>query len=354
MLTYFQARDFRCLKSVEIKLDPRFNLIFGQNASGKTSLLEAIAYLGRGRSYRGAPTEALIRGSAKEFLVFGKTVESKKTLTIGVKNGSGGLELSVNGDTKGGVASLVNAIPLQIIDPEIHNIVGGAPEKRRQYLDWVAFHVEQGYLGLWRRYKRSLKQRNAMLRSKAKHEEIRAWDKALAALGEEIDTIRQQVFVVLKPVLLKTASFLLKNPVFFDYDRGWQENKSLLDVFIANENRDSQYGTTHSGPHRADIKITHENKKAKGRVSRGEQKLLACATILSAVEVVQSTLDKKLLLLLDDPAAELDTKSLKRLMEKVFELKSQLIVTSIEPEADIFPQQPSLFHVERGKIHCAK
>ncbi len=354
MLTYFQAKDFRCLKSVEIELDPSFNLIFGQNASGKTSLLEAIAYLGRGRSYRGAPTEALIRNNAKEFLVFGKTIESKKNLTIGVKNGPGGLELSVNGDTKGGAASLVNAIPLQIIDPEIHNIVGGAPEKRRQYLDWVAFHVEQGYLSLWRRYKRSLKQRNAMLRGKAKHEEIRAWDKALAALGEEIDTIRQQVFVILEPALLKTASFLLKNPVFFDYDRGWQENKSLLDVFITNESRDSQYGTTHSGPHRADIKITHENKKAKGKVSRGEQKLLACATILSAVEVVQSALGKKLLLLLDDPAAELDTKSLKRLMEKVFELKSQLIVTSIEPEAGIFPQSPSMFHVERGKIYSTK
>ena len=81
MLTYFQAKDFRCLKSVEIKLDPRFNLIFGQNASGKTSLLEAIAYLGRGRSYRGAPTEALVRSSAKEFLVFGKTVELKKNKT---------------------------------------------------------------------------------------------------------------------------------------------------------------------------------------------------------------------------------------------------------------------------------
>ena len=98
---YFKCADFRCLKSAELELNPHYNLVYGPNASGQTSLLEAIAYLGRGRSFRGAATEDLTRYGAREFVLFGKLDTGSREATVGVKNGREGLEIHVDGIDKG-------------------------------------------------------------------------------------------------------------------------------------------------------------------------------------------------------------------------------------------------------------
>ena len=95
-LQAFKATDFRCLAAVELEPDPGFNLIYGDNASGKTSLLEAIGYLGRGRSFRGAPTQDLIRRGATEFVLFGNLLHDDHRSTLGAKNGPAGLQVSAD------------------------------------------------------------------------------------------------------------------------------------------------------------------------------------------------------------------------------------------------------------------
>ena len=122
------------------------NLITGANASGKTSLLEALAYLGRGKSFRGASTQDLVRHGEAGFLLFGEVADDSRTVPVGVRNGRDGLEVRVAGETAGGAAALAEALPLQLIDPEVHNLIAGGPEKRRRYIDWIAFHVEHGHL----------------------------------------------------------------------------------------------------------------------------------------------------------------------------------------------------------------
>ena len=141
------------------------NLIFGANASGKTSILEAVGYLGRGRSFRGANTRDLVRHGSDEFLVVGKANTGTRTVSIGVRNSRSGLEVHADGEKRSSAAALAEALPLQIIDPDIHDLVAGGPENRRRYIDWMAFHVEHGYLETWRRFRRALKQRNAALRA---------------------------------------------------------------------------------------------------------------------------------------------------------------------------------------------
>ena len=114
--------------------------------------------------------------------------------------------------------------------------------------------------------------------------------------------------------------------------------------------RDLQQGSTQSGPHRADVKISYNERQARKLVSRGQQKLLASAMVLGATQTAQAVLGRPLLLLLDDPAAELDGDSLQRLIAAVAGLKCQVIATSLNPETLVFPQQPALFHVERGRV----
>ncbi len=88
----FTAQNFRCLENIELDADPQYNLIYGRNASGKTSVLEAIAYLGRGKSFRGASTTDLIRHGEQEFVLFGQVEDGGRVAKVGVRNSHNGLE----------------------------------------------------------------------------------------------------------------------------------------------------------------------------------------------------------------------------------------------------------------------
>lgn len=347
-LQAIKCTDFRCLHALDLQPEPGYNLIYGANASGKTSILEAIAYLGRGRSFRGAAVSDLVRHGADEFVLFGQADIGPRTVSLGVRNSRSGLEIHVDGEKGCGAATLAESLPLQVIDPDVHNLVAGGPELRRRYLDWIAFHVEHGYLDTWRRFRRALKQRNASLRTGGSG--LASWDKELAEVGAEVHETRQRVVARVSANLEEIGKNLLEGPVSLDYQQGWSSERSLFEALQGSSEREQQTGSTQSGPHRADLKLGYDDHKAKKRVSRGQQKLLSCALVLAATDLVQDELEKPLLLLLDDPAAELDRNALGRLMSAVTALGSQVIATSLEPSEALFPEKPRLFHVEQGAL----
>ena len=346
----FSARDFRCLENIQFEADPGFNLIHGSNASGKTSILEALAYLGRGKSFRGAPVTSLVRHGEREFVLFGRVEDGGRTSNVGVRNSAEGLEVRVDGESGGGAAELASALPLQIIDPNVHDLVAGAPDQRRRYLDWVAFHVEHGYLTTWRRFRRALKQRNAALKSGEAAATIRGWNAEFVELATQIDVGRRLALEVATDALEEAGQEMLGNEVRFEYRPGWKEGLELLEVLEAGIERDLQQGSTQAGPHRADLRLIYDERQARKLVSRGQQKLLACAMVLAATETAQAALERPLLLLLDDPAAELDEDSLGRLMGRVANLGCQVIATSLQPEIGAFTRRAARFHVEHGVL----
>jgi len=346
----FTARDFRCLASIELEADPSYNLIYGANASGKTSVLEAVAYLGRGKSFRGAATSSLIRHGEREFVLFGHVDDAGRASSVGVRNSAEGLEVRIDGSSGGGAAALATALPLQVIDPDVHDLVAGAPEQRRRYLDWIAFHVEHGYLETWRRFRRALKQRNAALRTGAATATIHGWNTEFVALAVQIDAGRRMALEVATEGLEEAGRDLLGSEVGFEYRAGWKEDDDLLAALESGLERDLQQGSTQAGPHRADLKLTYDERQARKLVSRGQQKLLACAMVLAATETAQTALEQPLLLLLDDPAAELDAGSLGRLMRRVTDLGCQVIATSLQPDTALFADQATVFHVEQGAL----
>lgn len=347
----FSAKNFRCLENAELEADPHYNLIFGANASGKTSVLEAVAYLGRGKSFRGAPTTKLIRHGEREFILFGKVVEGGHVTSVGVRNSAVGLEVKIDGENGGGAAGLAQALPLQVIDPDVHNLVAGAPDERRRYLDWIAFHVEHGYLDCWRRFRRALKQRNAALRTGATAATIQGWNTEFCERAAAIDEGRRFALEIATDALQEAGQDLLGSEVRFDYRAGWNEEHELKELLAAGLERDRQQGSTQVGPHRGDLRLMYDERQARKLVSRGQQKLLACAMILAATETAQSALEKPLLLLLDDPAAELDAESLAALMRRVAALGCQVIATSLEADTPVFTDSAAMFHVERGSLH---
>lgn len=349
-LAHLKCTDFRCLESFEIDLDPRVNLIYGKNAAGKTSVLEAIGYLGRGRSFRGAGNKELIRHGAEEFLIVGRVETETGNTPLGVRNSKNGLEVHANGEKCYSASALAEILPLQIIDPDIHELVAGGPEGRRRFIDWVAFHVEHGYAKKWKKFRRVLKQRNAAIKEGKKPDALKSWDKEFISISEEVDLVRRNIVDIINSLLEELGDLLLEGPVELQYLPGWQGNKSLAEALAAAMERDLFLGSTQVGPHRADVDVMFKSRKARKLVSRGQQKLVSCSLVLAATEMVQTHLERPVLLLVDDPAAELDIYSVARLMVCIEHIGCQVIATALDNEPQIFSSSPKTFHVEHGLL----
>ena len=350
MIRRFKASNFRCIESAELTFEPGFNLIYGENASGKTSFLEALSYLGRGKSFRGASTSDLVRHGETEFVLFGEAEGTAGLHRIGVRNSREGLEVRVDGSGEGGAASLAAALPLQLIDPEVHNLVAGGPELRRRFLDWIAFHVEHDHLNTWRRFRRALKQRNAALKSRASASAMRSWNAEFIEISQALDTSRRRALEVALGTLEDYGRELLGTEIGFDYQRGWNREKTLGEILDEGLERELQQGTSQYGPHRADLRIRYDERQARKLVSRGQQKLLASAMVLAATDTAQAALERPLLLLIDDPAAELDRNALERLMASIAGLGCQVVATSLERDSLEVPPNAAVFHVEHGVL----
>ena len=163
-----------------------------------------------------------------------------------------------------------------------------------------------------------------------------------------LDASRRRSLELAVDSLMEFGLALLGTDLEFEYQQGWSKDKDLGLVLEEGLERDLQQGVTQAGPHRADLRIRYDERQARKLVSRGQQKLLASAMILAATETAQSALERPLLLLLDDPAAELDADSLGRLMTTVAGLGCQVVATSLDRHALNVPADARVFHVEHG------
>ena len=349
-LTWLQVEQFRCLEQVELDLDPHFNLFVGANASGKTSLLEALFFLGRGRSFRTRRLDHLIRHGQKSFIVVGKSEESGRLATLGVRGSREGTEIRISGKAAQSAAELAEHFPPQVIDPEIHKLLEEGPGRRRRFLDWGVFHVEQAFLPTWQRYHKALRQRNAALKQELPDVSVQVWDNELADAGEALAHQRREYLARLQEPLARMGERLLDAEASLVYHPGWPEESSLLETLERDLVRDRRYRATQHGPHRADIVVRVGGYTAKDRVSRGQQKLLAAGLTLAQLEVQEADRPGRSALLLDDPAAELDAANLGRLLACVRDLPVQLLVTSLRADVPGLPEDGRMFHVERGAM----
>ena len=172
-------------------------------------------------------------------------------------------------------------------------------------------------------------------------------------LSLALDASRRRALEVAVGALSEYGARLLQTDLGFEYQRGWNREKDLDAVLEEGFERDVQQGATQHGPHRADLRVTSDERQARKLVSRGQQKLLASAMILAATETAQTAIERPLLLLLDDPAAELDGEALARLLDAVGGLGCQVVATSLERDALELPPGAFVFHVEQGALRPA-
>jgi DNA replication and repair protein RecF len=347
-----QVTDFRCLQSAELDLDPHFTLISGPNASGKTSLLEAIYVLGRGRSFRTRRLEHLIRQGSERFVVFGQTDGATRRVPMGVEGSRAGMRAQIGGDKPSSLAELALQLPVQIIDPEVHHLIEEGPSRRRRFLDWGVFHVEQSFVGHWQRYQQVLKQRNAALKARQPMAIVSVWDGDLVRSGELLTAARARYVAALLPLAEVIGRNLLGAELSLTYRAGWASDQSLAEALQQSWHHDQESGATQVGPHRAELAIRLEGRAVRDRVSRGQQKLLAAAMLMAQIKLFPEGSPVQPTLLLDDPAAELDDEHLGSLIREVASQSVQLIVTTLHGEFPAFGEPGRRFRMNAGRVNA--
>lgn len=343
------AANVRCIESAHLQIPPGLTLIWGANGSGKTSLLEAIFLLGRGRSFRTRNSERLIRRGQDHLRVTGRVDRGSGRIDpVGFEVTRTGVTARIAGRPAESLAELSQAFAVQVIEPGVHKLVEEGGHRRRRWMDWAVFHVEPQFVDTWVRYTRALKQRNAALRTQP--EAARAWDAELARLGEQIAESRRVFVEQLQPYWRDAVAALSGLDVQLHYTRGWSAETPLLESLATSRARDEARHLTHSGPHRADVAVRMDGRPAREVLSRGQQKLVAVAMTVAQLRLLKDLTGTTPTLLLDDPAAELDTERLRRFIEQVLLLRSQLVVTSLTSESRLFGVPDATFNVAQGRV----
>ncbi|MEL6869666.1 MAG: DNA replication/repair protein RecF [Pseudomonadota bacterium] len=351
ILRELRISNFRCIEHATLQFDQRVCVIAGKNGAGKTSLIEAAYYLARGRSFRQPRHDRLIQHDQPQFSLYGQFDYGHHHHKVGISCArQGGHKIRIDGADAANLRLVAERLVVQVLEPEIHQLIADGPEQRRKFLDYGVFHVEPTYLTAWRRYKTALKQRNAALRTGASTASMLSWERALLEEGATVDSLRAGYVRMLAGTTAAITPLLGLPSITMDYRPGWNDAQSMEAALDVARERDAQQGTTSVGPHRADLRIQWGGRLARQQVSRGQQKLLAAALVLAQAKLLASLKSEQIVLLVDDPAAELDKDSLSRLMDVIRTVPGQLILTAIDPEAVVLPTDARLFHVEQGVV----
>jgi DNA replication and repair protein RecF len=233
------------------------------------------------------------------------------------------------------------------------SLVTGAPEGRRRLLDGTLFHVEQGFLTLWRRYAQAVRQRNGGLR-RGILEADSAWRHQLAEAGELLTAHRAQMAEQLSGRLAVLAASLSADlsAVSVQFRRGWDRSLNLAEALERNSQRDAAQGFTQVGPHRADLRVMVGDALAADILSRGQMKLLLVALKLVQGRLIEESGPTQPLYLVDDLPAELDAVHCASVCAELG-VNRQVVLTAVDRgalEAAWHTGPLSLFHVEHGRV----
>jgi DNA replication and repair protein RecF len=403
-IVQLEVSGFRNFRSLSISPSPRFNWVVGANGAGKTSLLEAIHFLGTTKSFRTHLPRHYIQRDEGECVVFGRVDHAGdddhwvERLSVGVRRGlSGAPECKLNGLPFGKMSELVRLFPVVCLLPDSVQILEGDPSVRREFLDWTMFHVEHAagnaYVEVYRQYERTLDQRNRLLREMARApaaggrprrtppresrelKALRAWDAPLIRWATELDERRKSFLAgqfstfdvrldfadeasPAGPAREGSASLRAgtapPSAVAVEYVQGWTAGLGYAEALEAALEKDMERGSTSVGPHRADLKFMSEGLNVREHFSRGQKKHLVALLKLRQLELfVASHHRSNVLFLGDDVFSELDEPHAVHLFRKLRALGVQCFATTIEtPENKGFfdPVHDRMFHVEHGEL----
>ena len=345
------VKNLRIIEQLDISLATDANVFIGENGAGKTSILEAIDILSRGRSFRERRIQPLLRKQASDLIVSGTLNTAEGGIHLGIQKSTKQTTLHTNQEKVASISNHASYLPVVSIHPDSHQLVQGGSRFRRNYLDWLTFHVKPAFLQHWRNYSKCLRQRNQALREQCSTDELVVWTKKLNEHAISVDHARSEIFDHLKPIFDDYSRILLPEAeIDIDYYRGWSNTLTLEQELAEVLSQERHSKTTRLGAHRADLKLFMNQQEAATIASRGQQKLTAASLLLAQIDYAQKASSQRCVVLLDDIRAELDQEHAHALMTALQNLGCQVFITVIDRHQLELKgwQNTKLFHVKQG------
>lgn len=341
MITNIRLQNFRSYADASFEFDPGPNIIVGANASGKTNLLEAVMVLARGGSYRAKDVE-LIKHNAPWARLDGLFGHQNRTLKLEPQDAS--LSKSFLIDNKAySRLSLERSLPLVYFEPEHLQSLTRGPAQRRDYFDDLLERTQPGFKQLAAAYRRTLAQRNALLKrgSNAASQQAFAWDVRLGELGSQIAAYRQELIssfnkrisAAYSQIAGRRTKVIIEYQIQFAVDSYASQMVSALEK---NLQRDLARGFSGYGPHREDFKFLIGNQPIDSTASRGEIRSLLLSLKKLELVLVEKAGNQKPILLLDDVLSELDGARRQALVEMLKDYQSILTTTDADTVLEYF------------------
>lgn len=306
--------DFRGYREADVAFDPGLTAVLGPNGQGKTNLLEAIGYLATLSSFRGAPSDALIRAGAERAIVRAEAEREGRELLLEaelVANGRNRTQL--NKQPLRRARDLLGALRVTVFSPDDLTLIKGSPGDRRGYLDDTLVSLHPRYDEMRSDLDRVLRQRGALLKQAGGRltPEVEltldVFDAKLVAAGEALASARRNLVAALEPLLGEAYDAVAQRSaeVRAAYDPPWMAD-GLAAALAASRKDDLRRGVSTVGPHRDDLDLVIGGLPSRTHASQGEQRSLALALRLAAHHVVTEQTESSPVLLLDDVFSELD------------------------------------------------
>lgn len=327
MLESLELYNFRNLSQISLDFSKNINLITGFNGSGKSSILESIYYLARGRSFRSANSSVMINDEQQGFII--RAILENDTILASERYRNGQVNHKLNGNVCNTMLSLSEHLPLLFLDTDSQRWLAAGPKNRRKTIDWGLFYGRNAeFYEVWKGFQRGLLQRNAAIKSGM---EFWAWDPSFVKYSQMLNQLREEYVQNLQEVFLEIWCDCNLGQdwgeIELAYHPGWSND--LLQSLDASRERDRHLGHTNVGPHRSDLSIRVGGKLAQTHLSQGQQKLLTYAITAAQAHLYQIDTARSCLLLLDDLCAELDLEKRAAIVNFLVEGEHQIIITGV-------------------------
>ena len=343
-LARLQLVSYRNYAAFDGELTPDVQVIVGDNAQGKTNLLEAISYLSALRSFRGTATRELVRFGDEAARISGHVVSEVGTDDVAVLIGPEGRKATVNGKEPPAIADYLRVLPSVKFTPDDILLLKGEGGPRRRALDRSVFGLVPTHFKHLLDYNRALKQKNALLRDAAAGrpldgELLETWNRQLAATGARVLEARLGFVERLNPLVAgffreisgTEATARLRYRGVADGPRTAAElEAALLDAFAAREGEERTRGHAVVGPHRDDVGMEIGSRSVRKYASQGQHRMFALALKVAEIELHERELGRYPVLLLDDVKSELDRDRVRYLFGFLDKVPAQIFVTSTD------------------------
>ena len=344
-------KDFRNYENLNISFHPKVNIFLGNNAQGKTNLLEALYITSLGKSFRTGRDWEMIRFEMPFFRVSVGATKDGDPLHIDMAVSQEKKAIKIDGRKATKTSELLEHIYTVIFSPEDLKIVKDEPEKRRRFIDREISQLRPSYYQNLSSYKKALIQRNALLKDCNLNEEnLNVWDESLAHYGEKIMEERETFISKLDVISRQLHKDITEGKetleVIYEKDCG----DDLLEVLKRSHRRDRMRGTTGAGPHRDDLKISVNGVDLRPYGSQGQQRTAALSLKLSELQLIREETGEEGILLLDDVLSELDAQRQQFLIKSLGAVQLFITATELSPEVRNTLPRGNLYIVSEGAI----